>query len=67
MSSDVLRELFVGIVLVIGSFMALIKWILTKFLKELKPNGGSSLKDQTNRLETRVDDIFHILGEGDKK
>jgi len=67
MSSDVLRELFVGIVLVIGSFIALIKWILTKFLKELKPNGGSSLKDQTNRLETRVDDIFHILGEGDKK
>lgn len=30
-------------------------------LAELKPNHGSSIKDQVNRLETRVDDIYRIL------
>ena len=43
--------------------MGFSKWIVEKFLKELKPNGGSSLKDQVNRLEKRVDDIYHILAE----
>lgn len=30
-------------------------------VKQLKPNGGSSLKDQVNRLEKRIDDIYNIL------
>lgn len=30
-------------------------------LAELKPNHGSSIKDQVNRLENRVDDIYRIL------
>jgi hypothetical protein len=32
-------------------------------LAELKPNGGGSIKDQVNRLENRVDDIYKILCE----
>ena len=32
-------------------------------LQELKPNGGSSMKDQVNRLEHRVDEIYKILAE----
>jgi hypothetical protein len=35
-----------------------IRWIIRHYLQdvlhELKPNGGSSLKDQVNRLETKV-------------
>jgi hypothetical protein len=35
-----------------------IRWVIRHYLKdvlhELKPNGGSSLKDQVNRLETKV-------------
>jgi len=32
-------------------------------LAELKPNHGSSVKDQVTRLEKRVDDIYKILCE----
>lgn len=32
-------------------------------LLELKPNGGSSLKDQVSRLEERVDDIYKLLAD----
>ncbi len=28
---------------------------------ELRPNGGSSMKDQLTRLEQRVDDLFTII------
>jgi hypothetical protein len=35
-----------------------VRWVIRHYLKdvvhELKPNGGSSLKDQVNRLEARV-------------
>jgi len=35
-----------------------IRWVIRHYLEdvihELKPNGGSSLKDQVNRLETKV-------------
>lgn len=30
-------------------------------LEELKPNHGSSIKDQVTRLEARVDEIYSIL------
>ena len=30
-------------------------------LAELKPNHGSSMKDQVTRLEARVDEIYSIL------
>jgi hypothetical protein len=43
-------------------FMGL-KWIVRSFLYELRPNGGSSLKDTVNRLEARVDEIYKILAE----
>lgn len=34
---------------------------ISEYLSELKPNGGSSIKDQVNRLEKRVDDIYRII------
>ena len=36
---------------------------IKEVLAELKPNGGGSIKDQVNRLELRVDDIYKILCE----
>lgn len=63
MTPEIIAAIAAGIVAVIGSVAALTKWIITKFLKELKPNGGSSIKDQVNRLEKRVDDIYHLLAE----
>jgi hypothetical protein len=31
------------------------------YLSELRPNGGSSLKDSVNRLEIQVQEIMNIL------
>jgi len=43
-----------------GLFIGL-KWLVRGWLNELRPNSGSSLKDQVTRLETRVDKIYEIL------
>jgi hypothetical protein len=31
------------------------------YLNELKPNGGSSVKDSVSRLERQVEEIYRIL------
>lgn len=53
----------VGVVTVLGGVTALIQFLIKHYLSELKPNSGSSLRDQVNRLETRVDKIFDLLTE----
>lgn len=32
-----------------------VRWLVKHYLTELKPNSGSSMKDQVNRLEFRMD------------
>ena len=51
----------VAIVTVLGGVAALLRFVILHYLNELKPNSGSSLKDQVNRLETRVDKIYELL------
>lgn len=51
----------VGIVTVLGGVTAMLQFLVKHYLAELKPNSGSSIKDQVNRLETRVDKIYEIL------
>ena len=53
--------LAVAISTLIGSVAYGVKWLVQHYLAELKPNHGSSLKDQVNRLEERVDEIYAIL------
>ena len=43
-------------------FMGL-RWIVKSFLIELKPNGGSSLKDKVNVLEEKVDLLTELVKE----
>jgi hypothetical protein len=38
-----------------------IRWMVKHYLNELKPNGGSSMKDSLVRLERRIDDLYKIL------
>lgn len=45
----------VGVVSIIAGFAGAIRWLVKHYLQELKPNGGSSLKDQINRLEARIE------------
>jgi hypothetical protein len=58
---EIIAAVFAGAVSILGAFFGFSKWMITKFLSELKPNSGSSMKDQITRLESRVDDIYSIL------
>ena len=51
----------VAVSTLVGSFAYGVKWLVQHYLAELKPNSGSSLKDQVNRLEERVDEIYLLL------
>jgi hypothetical protein len=53
--------LVVAAMTVIGSFIGSVKWLVKHYLSELKPNSGSSMRDQVNRLEARVDTIISLL------
>jgi hypothetical protein len=52
----------VGVITVLGGVATYTQFMIKHYLTELKPNGGSSIKDQVNRLETRVDTIIEMLG-----
>jgi hypothetical protein len=61
-----------GVLAVLASFWAIHRFItkalIRDYLSELKPNGGSSVKDKVNdidmrqqRLESRVDQIYFLI------
>ena len=47
-------SLIVAILTIVSSIGLSIKWLVKHYLSELKPNSGSSLKDQMSRLELAV-------------
>ena len=55
--------LAVAIATLITGYIGSIRWLVKHYLDELKPNGGGSVKDQVNRLESRVDQIYVLLCE----
>lgn len=57
----------VAIMTLLGGFSAAVRWLVKHYLAELKPNGGGSVKDQVNRLEARVDQIYLLLCEKESK
>jgi hypothetical protein len=46
---------------VLTSLLLALRWVIKGWLNELRPNGGSSIKDQITRLEQRVDDLFILI------
>lgn len=57
-----------GIVSLIGAFAISVRHLVKHYLAELKPNGGSSIKDKVkdiddkvDKLELRIDDIYKLL------
>jgi hypothetical protein len=58
-----------GMILTILSILGIIgvgaRWIVKKYveeiLSELKPNSGSSIKDQVTRLEEKMDKVFDMM------
>jgi hypothetical protein len=61
MSAQDWAALIVSLVTIVGAFIASVRWLVKHYLSELKTNGGSSLRDQVNRLEVRVDTIIQML------
>ena len=59
-------SLIVAIIAIVTAFAGAVRWLVKHYLYELKPNGGGSVKDQVNRLESRVDQIYLLLCEKDK-
>ena len=51
----------VGVCAVSTSLLVGLRFLIKSYLSELKPNSGSSMKDQITRLEQRVDDLFTII------
>lgn len=56
-----MATLAVAVSTLVGSFAYGVKWLVQHYLAELKPNSGSSMRDQVTRLEERVDEIYAIL------
>lgn len=44
-----------------------LRWLVKSFLYELKPNGGSSMKDKVNVLEQKVDLLTELVKEAIRK
>ena len=55
--------LIVSIIAIATAFLTMVRWLVKHYLNELKPNGGSSMKDSINRLERQVEQIMTILME----
>lgn len=53
----------VSVMTIVGGFGAGVRWLVKHYLNELKPNGGSSLKDSVKRLEDRIDDLYKLIAE----
>jgi hypothetical protein len=60
-------EIIVSIISIIGSIALGVRWLVKHYLSELRPNSGSSMKDQVNRLEQKVEIIYDILLSNSKK
>ena len=61
MTPGELVALAVGVCAVCTSLLVALRWVIKSYLAELKPNSGTSMKDQLTRLEARVDDLYSII------
>jgi hypothetical protein len=61
MSPNELVAFGVGVCAIATSLLVGLRWVIKSYLSELKPNSGSSMKDQISRLEQRVDDLFVLI------
>ena len=62
MTANEIIGIAVGASTLIATGLLVLRWVIKAYLQELRPNGGSSMKDQLNRLEARVDDLFILIG-----
>ena len=51
----------VAVIAIFSAFAGGIRWMVKHYLNELKPNGGSSMKDSMARMEKRIDDLYKLI------
>lgn len=61
MTAQDMAAVAVAAMSVIGSFIGSVRWLVKHYLAELKPNSGSSMRDEIAELRGRVDTILRIL------
>ena len=61
MSTNEWAGLAVSATTLIGATAMGVRHLVKHYLAELKPNSGTSLKDQVQRLEEKVDRLYQIL------
>ena len=61
MSPDQWVSFGAGVIAVLSGGLIGLRFLVKGWLNELRPNGGSSMKDQLTRLEKRVDDLFMLI------
>ena len=59
--------LAVAFTTLIGALAMGVKHLTKHYLSELKPNGGSSIKDKVNHLEEKVDLLTEFVKEALRK
>jgi hypothetical protein len=45
----------------VGTLAITVRHLVKYYLSELRPNGGSSVKDQVNRLEEKVEFLTELM------
>ena len=53
----------VALIAIFSAIAGGIRWMVKHYLNELKPNGGSSMKDSMARMEARIDDLYKLVAE----
>ena len=53
--------LAVAITTLVGALAMTVRHLVKHFLSELKPNGGSSLRDKVNQLDDKVEFLTELI------
>ena len=61
MSAQNWASMIVSVIAIVTAFAGSVRWLVKHYLNELKPNGGSSLKDSVNRLEAQMQIVLDIV------
>ena len=69
--SAVVIEIIIGMATIVAGIAGAVKWLTKHYFDEIKselrPNSGSSLKDQVTRLESKMSEANDMRKEMDKK
>jgi len=59
--------LAVAVLTLVTGLAGAVRWLVKHYLYELRPNGGSSLKDKVNLLEEKVELLTELVKEALRK